>query len=75
MADEKSFEEALTALEEAVDRLESGELSLEEALEAFEGGVKNAALCRQSLKAVETRMELLLKDREGTLRAESEEES
>lgn len=75
MAEDKSFEEALKALEQAVERLESGDLSLEDALQSFEEGVRNAAICRQSLKAVETRMELLLKDRGGTLQVEPGEES
>ena len=71
MAEKESFETVLKALEEAVARLECGELSLEEALECFEQGVKCAALCRESLKAVETRVELLLKGRKGDLKVEN----
>lgn len=71
MAEKKeSFEAALRALEQAVERLESGELPLEESLVCFEQGVKSAARCRQLLKAVETRVELLLKDRDGGLAVE-----
>ncbi len=75
MAEEKSFEESLAALEAAVERLESGELPLEEALGTFEGGVKNAARCREVLKAVETRLELLVRDRDGALRVDPGDES
>lgn len=64
---EKNFESAMHSLEEAVDRLESGDLTLEESLDWFERGVKSAALCRSHLKEVETRVELLLKEKDGSL--------
>ncbi len=67
MAKQQSFEENLRALEQSVERLESGELSLEESLKLFEEGVKRAGLCQKMLQAVEQRVELLLKDREGRL--------
>lgn len=68
---EKKFEEALHALEEAVAKLESGELSLEEALLCYEKGVKNALICRKRLQGVETKVELLLRERGGSLRVEA----
>lgn len=67
MSETKSFEASLTTLEKAVERLESGELSLEESLRCFEEGVKMATLCQKHLNEVETRVELLLKDKDGTL--------
>jgi exodeoxyribonuclease VII small subunit len=72
MTDEKkeSFEAALKALEADVACLEQGELPLEAALQCFENGIKNVTLCRRYLQAVETRVEVLLKDRDGTLRVE-----
>ncbi len=45
-----SFEEALAELEEIVERLESGDLTLDESLKTFEQGV---ALTRQTQKALE----------------------
>ena len=66
----ESFETSLHALEEVVERLESGDLTLEESLECFEQGVKNAARCRKLLKEVELKVELLLKDRDGGLTLE-----
>lgn len=76
MADteEESFEASLQSLEEAVARLESGELPLEESLQCFERGVKSACLCRKALKAVETKVELLLKDADGELTVENFEQ-
>jgi exodeoxyribonuclease VII small subunit len=53
-----------------VERLESGDLTLEESLECFEQGVKSAARCRKLLKEVELKVELLLKDRDGGLTLE-----
>jgi exodeoxyribonuclease VII small subunit len=67
---EETFETALRSLEQAVERLESGELSLEESLQWVEAGVKSAARCRECLKAVEARVELLLRDQNGTLTTE-----
>lgn len=64
---DKKFEEALGNLEEVVERLESGELSLEESLAAFEEGVRLVKHCNQKLNEVEKRIELLIKDKEGHL--------
>jgi exodeoxyribonuclease VII small subunit len=66
----ESFETSLHVLEEVVERLESGDLTLEESLECFEQGVKSAARCRKLLREVELKVELLLKDRDGGLSLE-----
>lgn len=65
MKDETTFEQALARLEEAVARLEQGKIPLDEALDCFERGVESANLCRQKLKAVEARIEVLVKDANG----------
>ena len=44
-----SFEEQLTALEAVVERLERGELSLEESVRLFEEGVKLSDACKKEL--------------------------
>lgn len=62
---DRKFEEALEELEKVVERLESGELSLEDSLAAFEEGVKLVRLCNQKLTEVEKKIELLVKDKEG----------
>lgn len=74
MEEKNNFESELHSLEQAVERLESGELTLEQSLECFETGVKSAAECRRYLRSAETRVELLLKDREGNLSVEDFEE-
>jgi len=62
---EPNFEAALKRLEEVLDSLEHGNLSLEEAMVAFEEGVRLVRLCHQKLDEVEQRVELLLKDDAG----------
>src|SRR3972149_1802918 len=63
----KKYAEALEELEKVVEQLESGELSLEDALAAFEAGVRLVKYCNQKLTEVERRIELLVKDKEGKL--------
>ncbi|MFO1393525.1 MAG: exodeoxyribonuclease VII small subunit [Steroidobacteraceae bacterium] len=55
------FEQALADLEAVVERLEHGELPLEDALKQFERGIELARSCQASLKAAEQRVEILLK--------------
>ncbi len=64
----QSFEAALETLEQIVERLESGELSLEESLAAFEAGVGLVKQCNQKLNEVEKKIEILVKDKENKLR-------
>jgi exodeoxyribonuclease VII small subunit len=69
MAVEK-FESALKKLEEVVKKLEGGELSLEDSLKVFEEGVKQAAFCAGKLNEAEKRVELLLKQKDGSFTKE-----
>jgi exodeoxyribonuclease VII small subunit len=57
----------MAELEKVVDRLESGELSLEESLGAFQEGVGLVQYCNQKLNEVERKIELLVKDKDGKL--------
>jgi exodeoxyribonuclease VII small subunit len=61
------FEAAIADLEQVVERLESGDLSLEDSLAAFEKGVGLVRYCNQKLSEVEKRVELLVKDKDGRL--------
>jgi len=61
------FEEALAELEGLVQRLEKGELPLEESLVAFERGVNLVRQLTQRLAEVEQRVEVLLKTEAGKL--------
>ena len=55
------FEEALAELESLVERLERGDLPLDEALKTFERGVELTRHCQSSLKAAQQKVEILLK--------------
>ena len=70
MAGKKGFEAALEKLENAVSRLESGELSLDQSLQVFSDGVEQAEICRKSLQQVELQVEQLLKQNDGSLKSE-----
>ena len=61
----KNFEVALQELEMIVERLESGDLSLEDSLAAFESGVGLVKYCNQKLNEVESKVQLFLKDKNG----------
>ena len=61
----KKFEAGLHDLEEIVEKLETGELSLEEALGAFEEGVGLVQHLGQKLTEVEKRVEVLTRDQNG----------
>lgn len=61
-----SFETALTELEQIVNRLESGSLPLEEALNEFERGVQLARQGQTKLQQAEQRVQILLADNENS---------
>jgi exodeoxyribonuclease VII small subunit len=61
------FEAALKQLEEIVQRLEKGELPLEESLKLYEEGIRLSRLCHQKLEEAEGRIEMLMKDARGEL--------
>jgi exodeoxyribonuclease VII small subunit len=55
------FEASLNELEKLVERLERGDLPLDEALKTFERGVELTRFCQTSLKAAQQKVEILLK--------------
>ena len=55
----ESFESAMEQLETLVSRMESGELSLEESLEAFEKGVHLTRFCQDQLQKAELKVQEL----------------
>ena len=57
-----SFEERLASLEGAVDQLEGGELSLEEAIAEFERGFRAWKHCQELLQSAEKRIEVLCEE-------------
>lgn len=65
-----SFEESLKRLEELVAQLERGDLPLEEAIKIFEEGARLSEECRKHLEAAEGKVEILLKQRDGSAKRE-----
>lgn len=65
-----SFEESLKKLESIVDQLEKGDLPLEQSIKLFEEGVELSAVCKQELDAAEGKVQILIKQRDGSLKAE-----
>ena len=70
----KKFETALEDLEQVVEQLDSGDLSLEDSLAAFEKGVGLVKFCNDKLNEVEKKVELLVKDKEGKLQLKTFED-
>nr|WP_019366821.1 exodeoxyribonuclease VII small subunit [Pseudomonas luteola] len=60
------FEHSLTELQTLVERLESGELSLEESLGAFEQGIRLTRECQSALSQAEQKVQILL-ERDGVM--------
>ena len=65
-----SFEESLKKLETIVEQLEKGDLALEDSLKLFEEGVNLSAACKQELEAAEGKVQMLVKQRDGSLKPE-----
>lgn len=63
--EEIKFEEALERLESIVKKMEQGEMTLEESLDAFEEGIKLSRFCSKKLDDIERRVEVLLKGNNG----------
>ncbi len=55
------FEAALAELERLVEKMESGDQSLEDALQSFQRGIELTRTCQQALKNAEQRVEKLVK--------------
>ena len=73
-AKEKTFEESLNALEEIVQRLERGDVPLEEALAAFQEGMALSKQCQDTLeKAEKILTKMMTENNEEIVFEESEE--
>ena len=69
MTEAPDFEAALKRLEEIVKKLESGDQSLDNALELFEEGIKLSRFCHTKLEQAERKVEILLKSSSGQPKA------
>ena len=73
-AGEKSFEDAIHRLEEIVERLEQGDVPLEQAMQLYEEGLAVSRMCAEKLKKAEIALKRLTKDAEGNFELTNEEE-
>ncbi|NLM12243.1 MAG: exodeoxyribonuclease VII small subunit [Epulopiscium sp.] len=60
-----TFEESLERLEELVDILENGDISLEESLSYYKEGIELSSFCSKELEEAEKQVMMLQKDAEG----------
>ena len=65
-----NFEDSLKKLETIVAQLEQGELPLEDSLKLFEEGVGLSAACKQELDSAEGKVQMLVKQRDGSQKLE-----
>ena len=65
----ETFETYLTQVEDAVKALEGGKLKLEESIEKYESGIKALRQCYAILDQAEKKIQLLVKEKDGTLSA------
>jgi exodeoxyribonuclease VII small subunit len=63
-----TFEEKLTALESVVDRLERGELTLDDSVRLFEEGINLSNACKSELEAAESKIQVLVEPESGRIR-------
>jgi len=70
MTEEIRFEKALEKLEKIVTDLESGDVSLEDALKKYEEGVRMSQACQKKLSQAEKKIEILTRTLDGTLQKE-----
>jgi exodeoxyribonuclease VII small subunit len=64
------FEDSLNRLETIVAQLEKGDLPLEDSIKLFEEGIHLSAVCKEELDAAEGKVQVLLKQRDGSMKAE-----
>jgi exodeoxyribonuclease VII small subunit len=63
-----TFEDALQDLEDVANRLEGGELGLDDSIREFEKGIKLARFCQQKLEEAERKIEILQKGADGDIK-------
>jgi exodeoxyribonuclease VII small subunit len=66
-----TFEESLKQLETIVGQLERGDLPLEDSLKMFEEGMRISSQCKKELDDAEGKVQILLKQRDGSMKPES----
>ena len=68
-AKKEKFEDHLKVVEDVVKSLENGKLGLEESIEKYEAGIKALRQCYSILEQAEKKIQILVKEKDGTLTA------
>ncbi|MBF0254244.1 MAG: exodeoxyribonuclease VII small subunit [Candidatus Omnitrophica bacterium] len=71
---EPKFEDAIARLEGIAEKLESGEMTLDESLKLYEEGVRLSQTCAKRLEHAEKRIEVLMRSNDGSLKTEEADE-
>ncbi|HSG31722.1 MAG TPA: exodeoxyribonuclease VII small subunit [Thermodesulfobacteriota bacterium] len=66
----KKFEKSIEELKDIIDKLESGNIPLEDSLSLFEKGVKILNSANKKLSQMEKKVEILIKDSDGKIKRE-----
>lgn len=66
-----SFEKAFSRLEEILEKMNSGALALDESIRLYEEADQLIQMCNKKLNQAETKIEMLVKNREGDLQLSS----
>jgi exodeoxyribonuclease VII small subunit len=67
MATKLTFEKSMKQLEQIVQELESGNLTLEKSIKKFEEGIELARFCSKKLDETEKRITVLIQDNDGNI--------
>lgn len=68
---EVTFEKAIEKLESIVSELESGDLALDQSMKKYEDGIKLARFCQEKLEKAKARIDMLMKEPDGTFTKKS----
>ncbi len=72
MEQEFNFERSFSRLEEILEKMNSGNVSLDESLKLYEEADRLIAGCSQKLNSAEAKIEMLIKKRDGELELDAE---
>lgn len=67
MDNEKSFEEVVKDLNEITNKIESGEVSLDESLQLYEQAIKLIGICNKQLDKVEQKVKIITGEENGNI--------
>lgn len=65
--EKNSFELSLNELEEIIEKLETGDLTLDESIECFQKGIELSKFCSKELDSAEKKISILIEDKDGNL--------